>query len=55
MKERTFTNYAELKALLETLTEEELKQAVQFVEAKWGEVYSVEELVTDEEIGLILA
>lgn len=53
--ERTFGNYRELKELLETLTEEELEQSVQFEEAKWGERFLSEELVTDEDGVLLLA
>lgn len=52
-----FSNYAELKELLESLTADELSQPVRFrVPSLYanGEVYPVDEIVTDDE-GLALA
>lgn len=53
----SFSNYAELKEQLEKLSEEELSQPVRFrVPSLYadGEVYFVDEIVTDDE-GLALA
>jgi hypothetical protein len=53
----SFSNYAELKEQLEKLSEKELNQPVRFKEPSLhgdGEVYYVDEIVTDDE-GLALA
>lgn len=51
----TIHTFADLKAALESLSEDELKQPVRFLDTKYGidEVYRVFELAADE-VGLIL-
>lgn len=54
--DQKFYTLQELKELLETLSEKELKQPVRFLNTQYGtyEVYRIGELAVDE-FGLILA